>query len=227
MPPGRSPRRHPDGVLIAVEGCDGSGKSTHAALLLRHLRRVGERAHLTRWNSSPTVHPIISRGKKSQRLFGTSYSLVHAADLADRYEREILPRLFLGQVVVSDRYVGTALARDGARGVGAAWIENLYSFARPADVTFLFRGPVELFASRISSHRGAMNHYETGGDLHLAEDPIEGFLFFQKRVADIYDDLAPRLGWVVIDATLPLRDQQRQVREEVARVLAGRQEVPS
>lgn len=222
MPAGaRPPKNRPGGILIALEGCDGSGKSTHASLLLRHLRRAGETAHLSRWNSSPTVHPVISKGKKTRRLFATSYSLVHAADLADRYEREISPRLFLGQVVIADRYTGTALARDGARGVPRAWIENLYSFARRPDLTFLLRGPVELFAQRIRSHRAGMAYYETGGDLHLAESPEEGFMLFQRRVAAIYDEIALTAGWVVVDATTSLRAQQRLVRQTVEALLEG------
>lgn len=217
--PGRQDAHRAPGMLIAVEGCDGSGKSTQIQLLYRYLLGRGMQVHLTTWNSSPGVHPVIRRGKRSERLYSTSYALVHAADFADRYEREILPRLELGRIVLCDRYVGTAYARDGARGIDPAWIGELYSFARPADLTFFFHAPIEVSVGRLVRNRHGFTHYEAGMDLGLADDPMASFLIFQGRVLHNYEAIEQRLGYVRIDATLSLRAQQREVRSRVGALM--------
>ena len=216
----RRRRSQDSGLLIAVEGLDGSGKSTQIELLLRHLTRQGLAVHRSNWNSSPAVHPLIRKLKAERRLTPHAFALVHAADFADRYEREILPRLRLGIHVLCDRYVGTALARDGARGLPREWIDKLYGFARPADLTFYFRVPPEVAAARILRGRPAFSHYEAGLDLELADDPYESFLRFQSRVAAHYAAIAEGQGYHVIDATLPMRLQQRVVRAQVRQLIA-------
>ena len=208
------------GRLIAVEGCDGSGKSTQLRLLYRYLLRSGLPVHLSSWNSSPAVHPISQSGKRTKRLFGLSYALFNAADFADRYEREILPRLGLGQIVLCDRYVGTALARDGARGLDPAWTRALYDYARPADLTFLFRLPPSVAAYRVLAGRKRFGYYEAGMDLGLSSDPLASFLQFQGEVLKRYLQLAPGLDYRLIDATAGLRAQQSEIRRQTLELLA-------
>ncbi len=207
------------GRLIAVEGCDGSGKRTQLRLLHRSLLRLGLPVHLSSWNSSPVVHPISQSGKRSRRLFGLSYALFNAADFADRYEREILPRLDLGQIVLCDRYVGTALARDGARGLDPLWTKSLYAYARPADLTFLFRLPPEVAAYRVLAGRKRFGYYEAGLDLAQNSDPLASFVQFQGAVLDHYLRLAPDLDYRLIDATAGLRAQQAELRRQALELL--------
>jgi dTMP kinase len=104
------------GKLIAVEGLDGSGKSTQVYLLKRWLDLGGYKVAFTEWNSSAVVKEATSKGKKRQLLTPTTFSLIHSTDFADRYERQILPMLRAGFVVLADRYVYTAFARDAVRG---------------------------------------------------------------------------------------------------------------
>lgn len=219
-------RFFPGGRLIAVEGCDGSGKSTQLRLLHRHLRRLDLPAHLTSWNSSPAVHPISQSGKRSKRLFGLSYALFNAADFADRYEREILPRLELGQVVLCDRYVGTALARDGARGLDPAWTEALYAYARPADLTFLFQVPPAVAAARVLTGRKHFGYYEAGMDLAVSADPLTSFLAFQGAVLKRYLELAEKMNYQLVDATRGLRAQQLLIRQQTLRLLEATPSAP-
>ncbi len=215
--------RFPGGCLIAVEGCDGSGKSTQLRLLYRHLGRLGLPVHLSSWNSSPAVHPISQSGKRTKRLFGLSYALFNAADFADRYEREILPRLQLGQIVLCDRYVGTALARDGARGLNPAWTETLYAYARPADLTFLFHLPPAVAAARALAGRNHFGYYEAGMDLAISADPLTSFLAFQGAVLEHYLGFADRLGYQLVDGTASLRSQQLQIRKQTLHLLQAAQ----
>ncbi|HVB98973.1 MAG TPA: hypothetical protein VNJ12_06520, partial [Candidatus Dormibacteraeota bacterium] len=134
----KPPRNYP-GALVVVEGIDGSGKSTQLHLLQRWLEVGGYRTHFTEWNSSPLVATATKRGKRRRSLTPVTFSLIHAADFADRYERQILPLLRSGHLVLADRYIYTAYARDGARGCPAPWLRNLYRFATTPDIVFYFR----------------------------------------------------------------------------------------
>ena len=58
-----------------------------------------------------------------------TFSLIHATDFADRTKQHIIPPFNAGALVLADRYVYTAFARDVARGVDRAWVRNLYRFA--------------------------------------------------------------------------------------------------
>ena len=117
------------GKLFIVEGIDGSGKSTQLDLLRKWLIGLGYCVAFSEWNSSPVVKATTKRGKKKQILTPTSFSLIHAADLADRLERQVLPALKAGAIVLADRYIYTAFARDVARGVSPTWVRKLYAFA--------------------------------------------------------------------------------------------------
>src|SRR5882762_1718193 len=148
--PGRPvPSRAYPGALIVVEGTDGSGKSTQLYLLKRWLEIGGYRLHFTEWNSSPLVKSATRRGKQKRLLTPTTFSLLHAADFADRCERQIMPLLQGDYLVLADRYVYTAFARDAARGCSHRWLRNLYRFAPVPDITFYLRAPLEVAADRI------------------------------------------------------------------------------
>src|SRR5574340_473356 len=114
--PAKSGDKSYPGALVVVEGVDGSGKSTQLHLLKRWLEVDRYRIHFTEWNSSPLVKSATRRGKRRRMLTPATFSLIHAADFADRYERQILPLLRGGHLVLADRYIYAAFARDGARG---------------------------------------------------------------------------------------------------------------
>ena len=132
------------GILIVVEGIDGSGKSTQIHLLDKWLRSKGYNVFLTEWNSSSLVKEITSKGKKKALLTPTTFSLLHATDFADRYERNVYPLLRGGYIVLADRYVYTALARDIVRGCDRKWLENICNYGIQPNIVFYFRIPVEI-----------------------------------------------------------------------------------
>src|SRR5688572_2961116 len=150
-----APTRNYSGKLIAVEGLDGSGKSTQIYLLKRWLELEGYRVFFTQWNSSALVKKATTRGKTRQILTPTTFSLIHATDFADRYERQIYPLLRAGYIVLADRYIYTALARDAVRGVDQAWVAKLYGFAVHPDITFYFNVPLDVALNRILEGRPA------------------------------------------------------------------------
>src|SRR6188768_3419828 len=184
------------GRLIAVEGLDGSGKSTQIYLLKRWLELEGVKVFFSEWNSSALVKSATSKGKRRQLLTPTTFSLIHATDFADRYERQILPLLRAGYLVLADRYIFTALARDAVRGVDRDWVEQLYSFAVLPEITFYFRVPLEVSLNRILEGRPALKYHEAGLDMGWSTDPYESFRIFQGKILEEYDAMKNRCGFV-------------------------------
>jgi dTMP kinase len=208
----RTPAQPIPGKLIAVEGLDGSGKSTQIYLVKRWLELERYKVFFTEWNSSLIVKSATKKGKKRQLLTPTTFCLIHATDFCDRYERQILPLLRAGYVVLADRYMFTAFARDAVRGCSRRWIRNLYKFALQPDITFYFKVPLEVSLGRILKGRPKLKYFEAGMDLGLSNDPYESFRLFQGRISEEYDKMIPEFGFKVIDATQPINVQQEQVR---------------
>lgn len=209
------------GRLIVVEGIDGSGKSTQLDLLHKWLRSEGYATVFTEWNSSPIVRGTTRRGKRRKLLTPMSFSLIHAADYASRMYAQIRPALQAGVIVLADRYVYTAFARDAARGVNPRWLRDLYSFAVPPNLAVYFNVPLEESITRITLGRDELKHYEAGLDMGFADEPKESFRIFQSRILEEYDRLCGEFGIMRIDATLPLTEQQSTFRELVREQLAG------
>jgi dTMP kinase len=208
--PGKSGYR---GRLIVVEGVDGSGKSTQIQLLRRWLESQRLKVFFSQWNSSELVKSATSKGKKKELLTPTTFSLIHATDFADRYDRQLAPMLKAGYIVLCDRYVYTAFVRDTVRGCDPDWVRELYSFAVMPDLTFLFKADLEVSLGRILSGRPELKFFEAGMDLKLAPTREESFRIFQGRMLDKYMELTQEFGFTVIDANLTIEEQQSQVRK--------------
>jgi len=203
------------GRLFVVEGIDGSGKSTQLTLLAQWLRSEGHTVVFTGWNSSPIVKATTRRGKQRRLLTPLTFSLIHATDFSDRIEREIIPALKAGAIVLADRYVYTAFARDVVRGVSPSWVRSLYGFAAVPTQAFYFRVPLEVALRRILSSRPKLKWYEAGMDLGLHAVPKESYRIFQSRILIEYEKLVQEFGLVVMDATRPVELQQRALRESI------------
>jgi dTMP kinase len=200
------------GKLIAVEGLDGSGKSTQVYLIKRWLELSGYKVFFTEWNSSLIVREATRKGKRRNLLTPTTFSLIHCTDFADRYERNILPMLKAGFIVLADRYKFTALARDTVRGCPQEWVEQLYSFAFQPDITFYFSLPLRTALDRILSGRPALKYHEAGMDLGLSPDPVASFKIFQGRIHKAYELLAKKHGFTRISSNRPVEAIQEEVR---------------
>jgi dTMP kinase len=176
----------------------------------------GTKVFFTEWNSSVIVKKATSKGKKRQLLTPTTFSLIHCTDFADRYERQILPLLKAGYLVLCDRYIFTAFARDAVRGCARPWLHNLYGFARRPDITFFFNTPLQVALSRILSGRPQLKFHEAGMDLGLANDPYESFRLFQERIYREYLAMKDEFGFRVIDGSATIETQQAVVRDMVS-----------
>ena len=209
------------GKLFVVEGTDGSGKSTQLALLHQWLKAEGHTVFFSEWNSSSLVKDTTRRAKKRRLFTPTTFSLLHATDFADRTERDIIPPLKAGAIVLADRYIYTAFARDVARGCDPAWVRDLYRFAVRPTVAFFFRAPLDVAIDRVVSGRPALKHYEAGLDMDWSDDAEESFKIFQGRILEEYDRMVSEFGLTVIDATRSIVHQQREMRRIVMRHLEG------
>ena len=204
------------GRLIAVEGLDGSGKSTQIYLLKRWLEIQRIKVFFSEWNSSVLVKSATSKGKKTELLTPTTFSLIHATDFADRYERQLVPLLRAGYVVLCDRYIFTAFARDVVRGCPPDWVRGIYDFAALPDLTFFFKASLGVSLGRILDGRPQLKHFEAGMDLELSKDPEESFRIFQGRVLEQYLALSSEFNFHTIDANQRVETQQLIVRKLVA-----------
>ena len=203
------------GRLIAVEGLDGSGKSTQIYLLKRWLEAEGIKVYFSEWNSSELVKSATSKGKKRELLTPTTFSLIHATDFADRYERHLLPLLRAGYVVLCDRYIFTAFARDVTRGCPPDWVRGIYNFAALPDIVFFFKADLEVSLNRILEGRPKLKFFEAGMDLRLSADPYESFRIFQGRILEQYLAMSGEFKFMVMDANQNVEKQQAIVRKVV------------
>jgi dTMP kinase len=207
------------GRLIAVEGLDGSGKSTQIYLLKRWLQLEGLKVYFSEWNSSELVKSATSKGKKRELLTPTTFSLIHATDFADRYERHLVPLLRAGYLVLCDRYIFTAYARDVVRGCPPEWVRGIYSFAALPDLTFFFKADLRVSLQRILDGRPQLKYFEAGMDLGLSADPYESFRIFQGRILEQYLAMSTEFNFLSIDANQAVEKQQGVIRELLAQRL--------
>ena len=215
------------GKLIVVEGIDGSGKSTQIDLLHKWLLSQGYSVYFSEWNSSMLVKSTTKAAKKAKSFTPTTFSILQCTDFADRWENSIYPLLKAGVIVLADRYAFTAFARDVARGVDPGWVRNMYSFAIQPDAALYFRVPLDIAVERITSARAKLKYYEAGMDLNLSENINESFKLFQGRILDEYDKMLDEFGLIKIDGTLQVKDQQRQVRNIIKKVLKDWEGLPN
>jgi dTMP kinase len=208
------------GKLIIVEGIDGSGKSTQLQLAMRYLQAKGLRPFFTEWNSADLVKAVTKKGKKKMSLTPMTFSLLHATDFAHRLVHNILPPLKAGMIVLADRYVYTAFARDVTRGCDRTWVRKMYDFAPRPDRAFYFKVPIEVSVGRLLSGRAKIKDYEAGMDLRLAPDVLSSFKIFQSRILDEYASITGEYGLTEIDATQGIGEQQRIMREMIDETLA-------
>jgi dTMP kinase len=210
-----------DGVLICVEGIDGAGKSTQIDLLHSWLKTLNQDVILTQWNSSALISDTTRRAKKKNLLSGRTFSLLHAVDFADRLERVIIPALKAGFIVLADRYVYTAFARDVARDVNKKWVRNMYGFAIKPDMAVYYDVSAKISLDRICENRQP-KFYEAGMDLKLSNNPYKSYVLFQNRVIEQYRDMIDEYDLVKIDAMETIHQKQMRLRQLTTDLLVKR-----
>jgi len=199
------------GLLIVFEGPDGSGKTTQRKLLKTWLESRGQTVVSARWASSPLVKPLIQVRKRIRALSPVEYSLLHAIDFRHRVETEILPALWTGKIVLADRYLFTALARDAARGLELDWLLHAYAPLLWPDLVLYFAMPPLVSSRRVAATRRP-RFYESGQDVTGIDDPLASYQRFIDRVIHEYENLATIFKFVTVNAQEAVYRQHQQVR---------------
>ena len=213
------PIRNYPGKLIAIEGTDGVGRSTQITLLREWLEVQGYGVIETGWTRSQLMSPTIDLAKSSNTLNKMTFVLLYATDFADRLEKEIIPALRAGFIVLSDRYIFTALARAGVRGVDRAWIRNLYGFAIAPHLVFYLKIDEKTLIRRVLQSRG-MDYWESGMDLKIGDDIYESFRGYQRALLKEYASMADEFGFRVLDARRKVDVIQDELRRQIAAFLS-------
>jgi dTMP kinase len=201
------------GRFIVVEGIDGSGKTTLAALLARHLERRGRRVVRTREPGGTRLGEKIRKlllDARHSEMAPLTELFLYMASRAQLLEEVIRPALRAGHDVVCDRYYYSTAAYQGAAGgVGLEGVlelaERIARFERPDLVAVLDLPPRAARARRA----GPGDRVERKG-LAYQERVRQGFLRIARR--------NPRRVRV-LDAARPVEEVFRDLREAVDRVL--------
>lgn len=206
------------GKLIVVEGTDGVGRSTQTALLREWLEVQGFSVVETGWTRSKLLGPAINSAKAGHALNRLTFALMYAADFADRLENEIIPAMRAGSIVLSDRYIYTAFARDVVRGLEVAWVRSLFGFALVPDLVFYLKIDIENLVPRVLRAR-RLNYWEAGVDMGLGSDLYDCFVKYQTRLLATYDQMEQEFGFSTLDARTPPEQIQKAMRREIEKRL--------
>jgi dTMP kinase len=207
-----------EGLLIVIEGTDGSGKSTQLELLKKSIQAQSYGVMVSEWKTSRLIAGVIDDAKDRNLLNATTYSLLYAADFADRLENQIIPALKSGFIVLLDRYYYTALARDVVRGQDIEWVKNLYDYAPEPDLVFYLDMPVDVLLKRIIGTTG-LDFYESGRDVGFSTDFYKSFEIYQKKCLEQYNNMKSEYNFKSIDGTKSIKEIHEIMNNEVQNIL--------
>jgi dTMP kinase len=210
------------GKLIVIEGTDGAGRSTQAAMLRQWLEVRGYAVLETGWTRSKLVGQAITDAKQGHSLHRLTYCLMYATDLADRLEYQIIPALKSGFIVLADRYIYTALARGIVRGADKQWLRDLFGFALSPDLVFYLQLGVDELVPRVLE-AGKMNYWESGLDMNFGDDLYDSFIAYQGQLIEQFNLMAEEYQFNTVDARQSSQAIQRQLRRAVGEYLSDTQ----
>ena len=187
------------GVFICLEGLDGCGKTTQAKLLVRMLRRSCDAVY-TAEPSRGNIGRFIKKHclHSDKRSSGVVEALLFAADRFDHVENTVLPALKKGQIVVSDRYVYSSLAYQGATGLDLEWIQKINEHAARPDLAIYIDVDPETVIQRLKPKKSVMENLET-----------------ERKVREVYMKFVEKGELVRVDGN----KSQSQVAADLANVL--------
>ena len=208
------------GKLIVIEGTDGVGRSTHVALLRTWLESIGYAVLDTGMTRSVLAGRGIKDARSGHTLGRLTMQLYYATDFADRLENEILPALRAGFIVLTDRYIYSAIARAVVRGADPNWIRSIYGIALVPDAILYLRvqSAEELAARVLASGRG-FDYWESGMDLGLGNDYYDSFVVYQKLLLKEFDRMKTEYSFEVIDASRPVKRVATSLRQSIKKVV--------
>ncbi|MBN1965512.1 MAG: thymidylate kinase [Anaerolineae bacterium] len=214
------PREDLPGKLIVIEGTDGVGRSTQVALLREWLEQNGYGAVQSGLARSALASRGINRAKQGHMLSPTTMDLFYATDFADRLEKEIIPALRAGFVMLTDRYIYAPIARALARGANPEWIFDVYGFALVPDAIFYLRADLDAIVPRVLAARGAFDYWESGSDVLPGSDLYVNYGEYQQSVIDQFDLMAERFGFHTVDASQGVHPVFVELKSHISEIVA-------
>jgi len=187
------------GIFICVEGLDGCGKTMQAKLLVKKLKKDHDavytaepsRGQMGRFIKKHYLHAD-SRGS------AVAEALLFAADRVEHLKSEVLPALEKGKIVVSDRYVFSSLAYQGAAGLDLKWIEEVNKHAVRPDLALFIDVDPKTVTGRLKRKKSVMENLET-----------------QLKVREVYSKYVENGALLTIDGN----KSKREVTKEIWRVV--------
>jgi dTMP kinase len=210
-----APRRNARGHLVVLEGLDGSGTTTQCAALGLALRERGHEVLVTGEPSGGPVGTLLRQaltgrlGLPGQAgpLDAPTLALLFAADRTDHLAAAIEPALARGAVVLSDRYLLSSLAYQGAE-LGLAWVAAINRQARQADLT-LFLEVAPTLAARRRLGRGAPEElYEAAAVQRRTQRAYRRAIQQRRRAGELVR---------ILDGARPVEEVTREALEEIVR----------
>jgi len=189
------------GFFICVEGLDGCGKTTQARLLVKRLKKSYGAVYTvepSRGKIGTFIKKYCLHGKK--RLSSVVEALLFAADRFEHVENEIHPTLNKGILVVSDRYVYSSLAYQGAAGLDSEWIEKVNEHALRPDLAIYIDVDPEIVVKRLKRKKSVMEKLET-----------------QRKVREVYMKFVENGQLVKVDGN----KSRKEVADEILTVVLG------
>lgn len=207
------------GKFFAIEGADGSGRSTQIAQLGAWLEAEGYAVRHMGLRRSNLVAEELEDAKQGNILTHTTLSLFYATDFFDQLVHEIIPALRAGLIVLADRYIYTLMARAIVRGAEREWTRNLYSPALLPDAIFYFRVGARQLVERNFQKNPTLDYWESGMDMGLSRDIFDSFIKYQSMIASEFQRMAKDHAFTVINANLRVETIQRDLRRQIGPLL--------
>lgn len=203
------------GKLFAIEGADGSGRSTQIAQLSAWLEANGYAVRHIGLRRSNLVGEELETAKQGNVLTRTTMSLFYATDFFDQLVHEMIPALRAGLVILADRYIYTLMARDIVRGAEPAWTRNLYGPALVPDAVFYLRVGAGQLVERNFQKNATLDYWESGMDLGLSRDMFDSFVKYQRLLQAQLQKMHKEHDFQMINGNQPIDAIQRELRKKI------------
>lgn len=190
------------GKLIALEGPDGCGKSTHAKLLAEWLGSEGHEVEVTVEPTKGPLGRILRRSLNGKLTIPLeAEALIFAGDRSIHVDEVIKPAINAGKIVITERYIHSSIAYQTARGLSSKWVKIINDPAMDPDLAIFIDVPVKKLMERMNRSR----------ELDLFEQDLE----LQKRVRKRYQEMAEKGDLEVVDGTREIDQTQDKIRKLV------------
>lgn len=209
------------GQLIALEGPDGSGRTSQARRLADWLQEEGRTVVLLRLKGSELAREDLRELQSRSDISEQALFLLYAADLADLLHFEAEPALAAGGIVLFDRYLLTPVVRAAASGIDRNWAEAALSFAPRPDLTILLDAPARVRVERLLGRRRFLQPREAGSG-GPAGSVLTRAVRHQARLGRLYREIGGAMAAHPIDTARPPEAVQQDLQRLLTRFLSDR-----